>query len=122
MVDLSGHPGASEYPSYVRRIVAPKLVARTDSPVELEQSVLDWLEQFLRRLEKADGRLVRSGEYDLILPGFAPGAAVVLAYLHGLGGHFPHIRWYLQLPAGGWALSPSFSLQRVRLVARNSSR
>jgi len=103
-------------------LAAGKLVADTSTPEALSRTTLEWFRDEWAKLTVDDQDAVRRGKVEVILPGLAPAAAVVLAAVHGLAGHFVSIRWYIRNPDGSWSVSNSLALQPVRITVRNTSR
>lgn len=65
--------------------------------------------------------LLQGAKLEVILPGLAHAAAVVLAELHGQLGHWPVIRWAVRNESGfTWPDESTLSLDDVRESARTA--
>ncbi|MGI9862720.1 CRISPR-associated protein Csx15 [Moorella naiadis] len=110
LFNLSGHtpPGGSEIYEQIVNITIPNIPVTNEGITNFAKKILKTLPQYT--MEK--------GEFEVILPGMTPLAAVVLAMLHGQYGQFPIIRFAVRQPNGTFKLSEPLDLQEVRLAAR----
>jgi len=92
-----------------------------DAKGDLEHQVKEFLEKTGLTLEEWSTK-----DICLLLPGLAPGAAALLAYIHGLRGGFPRVAWiYQDSKEGGsspYKLAQLIKLQDLRDNARKNAR
>jgi len=110
-VNFSGHPVAGFE-------VAPLVGANL--PTTTGKDLAEYIREILLSLPSRDS-LLSGAAAEVILPGMAAAAAVVLAEWHGQYGAFPRIRWAVRGPSGfEWPEAASADLQSIRTSARTA--
>lgn len=109
-INFSGHPVAGfELAPWVGK----NLPVEAD-PAPLRAAVREALAGL-----SCDAALKAGAPAEIVLPGMAPAAAMLLAEWHGRYGSFPTIRWSVRGPGGfAWPETAKADLQSVRLDAR----
>jgi len=121
VVNLSGHPltdsqreelGA-KYRVYVEELI--ELPVHFDPQQDLKSQAREYVHRIGLAPEEWSERQVH-----VILPGLAPGAAAILATIHGLSGGFPKVLWIYQAPHDRtrYELAQVVDLQECRDLAR----
>lgn len=111
MINFSGHP--------VPGMEIAPLVGKNlpmESGVALEAFVAATLDELPFQEDLKSGVAA-----EVVLPGMAPAAGVLLALWHGRFGSFPKIRWAVRGPDGfGWPDDACADLHQLRVKARTS--
>jgi hypothetical protein len=119
VVNLSGHPLAHEQREqiqqemYIEELIELPTHFESTSPLQLQiEKMVDTVGLTLG--EWQDKTIV------LVLPGLAPPASALLAYLHGLRGGFPKVLWICphSHDASRYVVGEIIGLQELRDVAR----
>lgn len=84
------------------------------------EELRDAVAALIGRINELSGQ-PHSGPPTLILPGFSPSVAMLLALWHGMAGDFPRLIW-LQRGADGFTHPVSLDLSVARTWARESLR
>lgn len=109
-MNFSGHPVVG---FDIAPLVGVNLPVEAD-PAPLQAAIRKMLEGLT-----CDAELKAGAPAEIILPGMAPAAAVLLAEWHGRYGSFPTIRWSVRGPSGfAWPETAKADLQALRLDAR----
>jgi hypothetical protein len=110
LFNLSGHtpPEGSEIYEQIINVTIPNIPVNNESIVGYAKKIIKTLPKY--NLER--------GDFEVLLPGMTPLAAVILAMIHGKYGQFPIIRYGVRQPNGTFKLSEALDLQEVRLAAR----
>lgn len=110
-VNFSGHPVAGWE---VAPLVGVNLPTGTGEELEgFVRQTLDGLPEVI------SARLALGEAAEIILPGLAPVAGVLLAEWHGRNGSFPTIRWSVRSASGFvWPEEAKANLDALRLAAR----
>jgi len=119
VINLSTHPLTDEQrdqiqqEGYIEELI--EYPVHLDAAGELQPQVENILEGIGLTLEEWSSKLIY-----LVLPGIAPGAAALLAYIHGLRGGFPKVIWIYQDPADHthYIVAKIVNLQELRDAAR----
>lgn len=117
LFNISGHPLPENPKGYVTvDIQVP--TADLSTP----EKVIDLVKTLLALPYKDHLDPLMKGEYEVVLPGMSIVAAVSIAILHGIGGHFPTLRWTYPDPTekGKFKLSKPFDLQKLRIDSREA--
>lgn len=108
-INFSGHP----VPGYE---LAP--LVGVNVPVEDSTALTEALRKVLFSLPCIE-ELKQGAAAEVVLPGMATAAGVLLAVWHGVTGSFPTIRWAVKGPSGfAWPETARADLQDIRLQAR----
>ncbi|AZK60368.1 hypothetical protein Daudx_1836 [Candidatus Desulforudis audaxviator] len=98
-INFSSHPLTSFQQEQLRERFHVHIEELIELPVhflaqeDLKPQAKKWIEEVGLALEEWSEKNIV-----LILPGLAPGAATILAAIHGLRGGFPKILWVYQAP------------------------
>lgn len=119
VINLSGHPltskqrGQVEQDLYIEELI--QLPAHFDATAPLQPQVERMIEEIDLTLDEWQSRSIV-----LVLPGLAPPASALLAYIHGLRGGFPRVLWICPSPedASCYIVGQTIGLQELRDVAR----
>ncbi len=119
VINLSTHPLTDEQKEQIQReVYIEELIEHPvhfDATGELLPQIKKIVDTIGMTLEEWSGKLIY-----LVLPGIAPGAAALLAYIHGLRGGFPKLIWVYQDPEDPthYVVAQSVNLQKLRDIAR----
>jgi hypothetical protein len=119
VINLSGHPLTPEQREqiqqemYIEELI--ELPAHFDPTTSLQAQIEKTVDEIGLTLEEWGSRLIL-----LVLPGLAPPASALLAYLHGLRGGFPKVLWIRPHlgDASRYIVGNIIGLQELRDAAR----
>lgn len=121
LLNLSGHPikVGRNYTVVSVELQVPTEISASKTGADLKNYVAETMMQFLHAPSNTNilGK-VQTGRYDVVLPGLTAAAAVILAVLHGISGHFPAILWQIRTEDGFEPILRAQALQPVREQAR----
>jgi len=121
VINLSAHPLTEEQKAkietevYIEELIEYPL--HFDAMKELRPQIEKAIEEIGLTLEEWSTKSLY-----LIPPGIAPGAAALLAYIHGLRGGFPKVAWIYQDPIDRtrYIVAQTINLQELRDAAREA--
>lgn len=118
VINLSGHPLTNAQREeisremYIEELI--ELPAHFDTRTSVKAQIKGILDQIGLTLAEWQNHSIL-----LALPGLAPAAAVLLAYIHGLRGGFPRILWLERIPdTSQFTVANLVDLQGIRDQAR----
>jgi len=119
VINLSAHSLTEEQKNQIQQeVYIEELIERPvhfDATGKLQPQIEKIVEDIGLTLEEWSSKQIY-----FILPGIAPGAAALLAYIHGLRGGFPKVIWIYQDPADPthYIVAQTVNLQKLRDAAR----
>jgi hypothetical protein len=118
VINLSGHPLTPEQQEqilkevYIEELI--ELPAHFSSKYPLKGQIEEILDQISLTVDEWQSKSIL-----LALPGLAPTAAALLAYIHGLRGGFPKVLWLERIPdSSQFTVAQLIDLQGIRDQAR----
>ena len=119
VVSLSAHPLTDEQKEQIQReVYIEELIecpVQFDATKDLRPQIEEIIENIGLTFEEWSSKQIY-----VILPGIAPGATALLAYIHGLRGGFPKVVWIYQDPKdrSRYIVAQTINLQELRDIAR----
>lgn len=121
LLNLTGHPLTSDAISILETkfgIKQLQIIEVKVGSVNVE-NMIDFTEKLVEQIYDKIGDKLLTGEYLIIPPGFAPLSLSLIAFLHGITGHFPHLV-VLQKESIAYIPKTVIDLQSIRDEARKS--